>query len=186
MKLNIITIYKNGLKNNYKELLDNKLYNKDHGASYFKYLYNNFEKENKDITTIIAYSIEDGNPIGVLLFEHYKNKSINSYKLRTYCLIGKIGIYIKPEFRNNGIAKKLILEFENNFIDKYSENIDYILVDAYQAVYEIAFKHFKFFISNNNNLSDTYIINNIKKSINLKGTMSLKYYLYKILKNKKI
>ena len=183
MKLKLVTIYKKGLEKNYKELRENKLYQQNHGASHFKMIYESFDYKNDKLanntTSIIAYSTDKNKPIGVLLFFHNINKEIRFYKDKKYINVGDIGIYVQPEYRKQGIASKIVKEFESNFIDFYADICDYAVINTFGSAYNLAFSNFKWFIPNNKMQLEVDLLGNIEKSINEKNTRSLKYYLYR-------
>lgn len=66
---------------------------------------------------------------GVLIFPHFKvlidNVQWKNHGLfnhfdeekRKYCSLGEIQLYVKPEFRKQGIAKNMIIEFSNELED---------------------------------------------------------------------
>ena len=186
MDINLITNYKNGLKNNFEELYLNKMYQQNHSGSKFKYLYEESFKDtklrDKWISSIIAYNI-DNIPIGVLFFIHNEVKDFRKYEIQDgqyiFRIIGKIGIFVKPEYRNKGLAKKLLREFENNFIDLYYKDADYIVVSALEDAYEVSFKSFKWIIPNNRPNSEDGLISSIKKSILENKVRSMRYYEYR-------
>lgn len=183
MKLKFVTTFKDGLKTNYKELKKNELYQEKHGSSQFKYLYDNYESDysiqNLNVISVVAYDLELNIPIGVLLFLRFKENKIEEFKGRSFIISGELGIYINPNYRGLKISKKLIKEFENNFFKYEIIKTDYIVINAFEKAYDIAFKYLSWIIPNNKRNFGTSFYDNIDKAIGEKNIRSSKYYRYR-------
>lgn len=178
--IRFITTYKKGLIKNYKKLKEHSLHNKD-SNSYFKYLYDKLDSGYsilEPISSIIAFNENNDEPIAVLLFFHSLDLKIQRYEFLNYSRIGIIGVFVKEEYREKGIAKKLIKEFEKNFIDIYTQSLDYVIVDAVENAYPIAENVFDWFIPCNKRNSDEASLEFLVRAI-YNGKRSLKYYQYK-------
>lgn len=178
--LEIITRFNNGLKDNFRLLKSEGLYNKHHNGSYFKYLYdqldNGYELE-QSISSVIAFDERSNKPIGVLLFFHHP--IIEPFKTNYLdCLnAGTVGVYIKDEYRGKGIAKKLLKEMENNFIPLYSYKYDFIIINALEDAYHVAEKSFEWFIPSHKQNCPYQNVIDVKNALN-KGKRALNYHRY--------
>lgn len=119
------------------------------------------DKENlsNDFSVSLAFC-DDGQLMGVLIFEHLKH-DIESfqydYKKHKFQTLGRLMVYIKPKFRNQGVARKLIENFDTelkiyiNSNQKYKHDILFV-INAVDRAYKLC--HFylsDFVISNTNN-----------------------------------
>lgn len=176
--INFVTNFNNGLNVNHKLLNKEQMYKTEHSGSYFKYIYDKLESGfilEQSTTTIIAY--EDYKPIGVLIFFHSMEKNSFNLDFSRCNNIGTIGLFIKKEQRGNGIAKKLIKEFENNFINFYLSLYDFIIVNTLEDSYPIANKYFEWFIPCQKQNCNIQATQNISNAIN-NGKKGLNTYLY--------
>lgn len=183
MTTKIITHYNNGLLKNYKELKHEKMYKNSHGGSYFKYIYDKLDEGvclEQSVSSLIAY--KNDKIIGCLLFFHSTAPFHNCYQDYNYINIGTIGVYVKKECRNSGVAKKLFKEFEKNFIELYSYSNDYILVNTLEDAYPVAFKSFNWIIPCQKENSSYQEQEHLLYAIS-NGKKTLKRYHYE--KNKK-
>ncbi len=156
----MISVYYQGFYELFDKLKSEELYEKTYKNSYFKYLYSLNKEEIKDKDenrTVITYE-KDNKIIGILLFKHeiferkfthrgikYKNKEL-----------GQLMIYVKPEHREQGIAKKLVIELEkflNEFINEKESETYIVNIMARQAAFTIAKKYMKqIFVSQQSNV----------------------------------
>lgn len=176
--MRIETNFNNGLAKNFPVLREAKLYKKGSSGSYFKYIYDKLHHGailEQPVSTVIGY--EDNKPIAVLLFFHSVEPYSQQFNDFTYLNIGTIGIIVKEEYRGLGYAKKLLSEFEKNFIELYSFSNDYILVNALEDAYPVAYKSFKWFIpcrkENSSHQEQEHLLYEINN-----GRRTLKRYLY--------
>jgi hypothetical protein len=75
--------------------------------------------------------------VGISVFEHYNKtikEKINEYfifnkKKYQYSVLGFFGFYVKPQFRNNGIARNMVKVFEKFLVPtmSFDDNIVYII-----------------------------------------------------------
>lgn len=177
-ELRFITHLNNGLKKNFNKYKENKLHERG-GGSYFKYLYDRLDKgfEIDENTSTVSVLDKNNNPISVLIFFHSNYIQKSYYQNYSYGRIGLLGLYVLPEYRNKGIAKKMIKEFEKNIIDLYSNSYDYIIMDAVENAYPICLKSFEWFIPCRKRNSEKEALLSIQNGI-LKGQRTLKYYKY--------
>lgn len=88
----------------------------------------NFKNESIEIinyTTVIA-SNHKGKPIGILIFENYKSPSRTSFfvcnkKKEKYNMNGFVCLYVKPKYREKGIAQHMVQFFNSQY--DFDENI---------------------------------------------------------------
>lgn len=178
--LEIVTKFNTGLNDNFRLLKSEGLYNSHNNGSYFKYLYDQLENGyqiEESITSVIAYDDNTGKPIGVLLYFHQTGN--NEFKVDYLdCLnAGTIGIYVKTEFRDQGIAKKLFREMENNFIPLYSYKYDYIVINTLEDAYQIGKKTFEWFLPSHKQNCQFQNIENVKNAV-INGKRTLNYHRY--------
>lgn len=70
----------------------------------------------------------DDRPIGLLIFENYsvdssvKTSFIVNKKKRCHTMLGFIGTYVVPEFRNQGIARQMMDVFNHHIESKFKTN----------------------------------------------------------------
>jgi GNAT superfamily N-acetyltransferase len=183
--INFVTNYKNGWVKNHKILNKEKLYNSNHCASYFKYIYDKLENGyqlEQFVSTIIAY--DKKNPVAVLLFFH-NQESHSSFKLDFYkCSnIGTIGLYVKEEYRGKGLAKKIIREFEHNFIDFYADSYDFVTINTLEDLYPISKKYLDWFVPSSKQNCDIHTSQVISEALH-NGRRGMKNYLYQKQRSK--
>lgn len=156
----MINIHYQGFYDLFDTLKSEELYEKTYDNSHIKYLYSLNKEEIKsedENRTVITYE-KDNKIIAILLFKHeiferkfthrgtkYKNKEL-----------GQLMLYVKPEYRNQGIAKQLVISLEE-FLNKSisgKESETYIInIMARQAAFTIAKKYMKqIFVSQQSNL----------------------------------
>lgn len=116
------------------------LYEKSHNSSRFKEISNDILQGNEvssfghmnfininQFSTVVCRM--DNQPIGLLIFEHYsldssiKTTFTNKGKKMSYSMLGLLGAYVKPDFRNGGIAKEMI-QIMNDELLKHHKNTD--------------------------------------------------------------
>lgn len=145
--IKFITYINNGIQKNYRLLLNNNMYKKENNASYFKYVFellNNGGVYDKNTALIIAKD-EDSNILGVLIL-FYNDKKTEIYKKFKYLNLGTIGLFVKEEFRNKGIASLLVKEFESNFHPFYKQ-FDFVFINSLEKSYIVTEKKFRKFFS---------------------------------------
>ncbi len=156
----------------FKFCLDSNLYKPESESfkSRMKAVYDREEKEYDGISAVIAY--REDKPIGICLLEarlnengetfhhqagikHLDNRNRNNIWKRRFNFhfihMGFISFYVKPEFRNMGIASDMLYGIEkiikkrldlDNFPNHIKENMadNYIVVTAKELAYKIVEK----------------------------------------------
>lgn len=176
--MRVVTDFNNGLIKNHSELKREELYNKSSNGSYFKYLYDQLEKGavlEQPISTIIIY--KDNSAVGALLFFHNIKPEVNEFFDYIYTNVGTIGVIVKDEHRKKGFAKRLLKEFEKNFLDIAPFVNDYIVINALEDAYPVALKSFKWIIPCQKQNCTQQEQENLTFAIN-NGKRTLKRYRY--------
>lgn len=142
--------WEDGLKKNKKMLLREKMWEQSFGTNSTFYKYFIGERYVKKGTTILAY--DDGLLAGVLIFPHLESMtgSIELSKgVVDYKSIGEVQIYIKPEYRKQGIARKLVERLNKELTEQYKEEFEKgtLIVQAVQNAYPIASRFMTNFIT---------------------------------------
>jgi GNAT superfamily N-acetyltransferase len=157
-----------GFYNNHTALAENELYEKSHKNSIFKSLLK-IEKEyfkNEKFSTVIAY--DNDIPIGFILFEHYEKLDSGKFTYnkvkRHFLTFGSLQMYIKPEYRKQGLASEMskILEAKLKiYVLKNYDIIDqFAIINAVDGAYRVLSRVFDTFVpsytgrNNNKNKSD--------------------------------
>lgn len=110
MKIN----WYDGLEKNAELLLKESMWEKTfkEGSTFYNY-YKNVPKGK--YSTLMYYI---GNKLaGVLIFPHFSLDVRTTNSKIKYCSLGEMQMYVKPEYRNQGIARKMILEFAKELQD---------------------------------------------------------------------
>lgn len=135
--------------------LKHKLYESSHKNSHFKSI---FEKSAKENIVSVAYHLDKNEePVSILVFEHYspdfsfnKNKPFTSYGNKlTYGCMGYMGLYVKPEHRNKGLAKELVYQMKEHF-EKFSNDFDinFLFIAANDMSHDILRKYHNRIVTN--------------------------------------
>lgn len=150
----IRTDYLTGLASFKEKLLQEGMFEKSHKNSYFLKLYQTPSDEIQGkYTTSMAFNSRN-ELMAVLIFEHI-NHDLSQFQFKgqkiKFQTIGRLMIYVKPEFRKNGIAQKLILNFNEklkNFIkSNYSQTNDiFFVVNALQKAYSLSVPYLSEFV----------------------------------------
>lgn len=106
----------NGLKNNAALLLEEDMWEQSYGvnSTFLSYYMNPPKGKYSTLLYYIGKKL-----VGVLIFPHFPIyvETVSCNKDVKYCSIGEIQLYVKPEYRNQGIAKAMILEFSKELED---------------------------------------------------------------------
>ena len=147
--MKFLTFFKNGVQQNYKLLLDNKMYKKEHNGSYFKYMLdqlNNNKKWDGDTGLILAF--DNNNILIGCLILYYNEPKLFNFKYSDFFAvnIGTVGLYVKSAYRRQHIASFLMMEFESRFKSFYIKENDFVFVNTLEKSYFVAKKAFSCFI----------------------------------------
>lgn len=129
-----------------KELLEKEIYKKELDSSRLKNLYSG-EREAPHGLSVITAHVKD-EIIGVITCEHQKftkvpaitlkdpfrlNSKVKSTEAWSCIALGFIGVYIKKEYRNKGVASSLLRKMEDHRIKTLSPTIDTLDVPFFVA-----------------------------------------------------
>lgn len=129
--------------------LDNRMYESTHKNSRFKGLYSSPESFNNNL--YIAYHTKNKEPVSVVIFECYAPNNIlnenptfqSRGKKYTYGCMGRVGIYVKPEYRGLGLADNLMKSISENIIDLCDEySHDFLFIAANSKANAIVSSYF--------------------------------------------
>ncbi|MBM24253.1 MAG: hypothetical protein CL760_00915 [Chloroflexi bacterium] len=142
--------WEDGLKKNKKMLLKERMWEQSFGTNSTFYKYFIGERYVKKGTTILAY--DDGLLAGVLIFPHLESMTGSIEVLKSvvnYKSIGEVQIYIKPEYRKQGIARKLVERLNKELTERYKEDFGKktLIVQAVQNAYPIAARFMTNFVT---------------------------------------
>lgn len=145
-----------GFYDHFEYLKENDMYEKTYPNSYFKSLFSDKEELNDCDITLVMYK-ENNILKGIALFENEEKSRNFIYNKKKYTnkQIGVVMVYVKPEYRNQGIAKKLFVALENYLIESEIDEYDYdkiINVLAYGAAMTLWKKLYsKIYVTNQRN-----------------------------------
>lgn len=148
--------FETGFYDNFDILKEHNMFEKKYKYSTFKFdLQKNKEKfKERVMTTLIAYDNEI--PIAWIRFDHEeKNSNQFQYKYikRKFTALGMFIIYVKPEYRQKGLASKMISMFELELLKYYQckqgEIDQYIVINGVDLAFDLLEKNLKFFTPSN-------------------------------------
>lgn len=139
----------------------------------------NFRNESIEIinyTTVIA-SNHKGKPIGILIFENYKSPSRTKFfvcdgKKEKYNMNGFVCLYVKPKYREKGIAQNMVQVFNSqysfdenaiqlisgvqatsNILKEFAHSFVYTKSPYHSTIWKETAKSYKKYYSNKENVS---------------------------------
>lgn len=123
------------------------LYEKTHKKSRFLSLYEEDIIPDGDIS--VSYHEINGHPVSLMIFEHFSKDSLlnnsnefTSHKRKLTCgSIGRLGLYVHPDYRKRGLAKELVGDFIPNLLS-FEEDLDkdFNYVGASSIAHQILWK----------------------------------------------
>lgn len=162
--------------------LKSELYNKDiendgKYISVFKTIFlQNYYTQNR---LLQIWIIKENKPVGLLIAIKYDNEIITDINTNlTSHILGNIHLYIKPEFRNLGLAKEAFVLLEEKLMEKTDyppsiilEDNAYVFSKYLQHCLALPYAHY----SDNYNNNSKYLLSEFKKIFcNAKKLSSLK------------
>ena len=144
--------FETGFYDNHDILKEHEMFEKKYQYSTFKWdLKKSKEKfKERKMTTFIAF--DKDKPVAYIRFDH-ENQNQNQFQYkyikRKFSTLGMLMIYVKPEYRKNGLASKMISMFESELLNYYQYNggkLDrYILINGVDLAFDLLEKNLKIF-----------------------------------------
>jgi hypothetical protein len=156
-----------------------KMYEKTHRSSRFQNISNDILYNDpliaigsesiliSSFSTVVCY--HEKKPVALLIFEHYdipksvKNTFSIKKKLKSYHMLGLMGIYVKPEFRNQGIASQLVKMLNEMITSKVNTDKNTVyMIAAMTTSFNLAERYMPTVVPSHNTFNSVFWLDSAK------------------------